>query len=674
MGFKKWQVAEYDKELAKSLAEECGIDPIVALIASSRGYTDPCALEEFVSDELIFSNPLETADIIRAAEIVNAVIEDGEKIAIYGDYDCDGVCATSLLFRYLKSRGADVIYYIPDRFEEGYGMNTDAIYKLHEQGVKLIITVDNGIKSFEEANLAEELGITLVVTDHHLPSDEIPKAAAVVDPHRKDCTSSYKSICGTVVVYRLVCVMENCEMEELFDEYADLLTVATIADIMPLELENRGIVKFGVEKIKNAPIVGISALLNVAGIAHNAVNAQKVAFGIAPRINAAGRMGKASRAVELLCTENMMTALSIANEIDADNSARQQIEKKIFEEAIKIIETNGYEFDRVIVVSGNGWHHGVVGIVASRIAEKYGKPAILVSTDGETSSGSGRSIEGFSLYDALEHCADLMIKFGGHDQAAGVTLSADKVDEFRKKINDFAYLKEFTAPVLKLDCKLNPAALSLDLCFALELLEPYGFGNKTPLFGIFGAKLERISPIANNKHLRLLFSKGNNSFQCILFGMSTDAFCYEIGDILDLAVGVEANYYNDNYTLSVQIKSLRLSGIDDETLFYDIEQIDRFRSGRDFCTNVVLPTRENIGLVYKKICEKPILEDRIINIFMGSIGFAKTYIALKVLIELNLVTKNTNRSYSAVGNAAKTNLNASETFKYLTERSNNNVG
>jgi len=274
MGFKKWQVAEYDKELAKALSFECEIDPIVALIASSRGYADPCALEEFVSDELIFSNPLETADIVRAAEIINAVIEDGEKIAVYGDYDCDGVCATSLLYRYLKSKGADVIYYIPDRFQEGYGMNTDAIHKLHNQGVKLIITVDNGIKSFEEAALAEKLGITLVVTDHHLPSDELPNAAAVVDPHRNDCPSSYKSVCGTVVAYRLICVMENCEPEELFSEYADLLTVATIADIMPLELENRSIVKFGAEKIKNSPLVGISALLNVAGIARDSVNAQ----------------------------------------------------------------------------------------------------------------------------------------------------------------------------------------------------------------------------------------------------------------------------------------------------------------------------------------------------------------------------------------------------------------
>ena len=489
MGLKKWQVASFDKELAKELAEECEIDPIVALIASARGYTDPCDLEEFLSDEPCFSDPYEMADIEKAAEIINNSIELGEKIAVYGDYDCDGVTATALLYSYLKSRNANCCYYIPDRFDEGYGMNISAVKKLFNEHTKLIVTVDNGIVCNEEIALAKELNMKVVVTDHHLPSDNLPCADAVVDPHRKDCPSEFKEICGAEVAFRLICVMENKEPEELLPYFADILALAVIADIMPLTLENRSIVKYGVQKLKNSPLTGLSALLNVAGIDISSVNASRIAFGLCPRINAAGRMGKADRAVELLITDNMMTALSIANEIDSENSLRQQIEKKIFEQAVGIIESQKLMYDRVIVAAGENWHHGVVGIVAARITEKYGCPAVLISIDGDLACGSGRSIDGFSLYNAIDSCRDLMIKFGGHELAAGITLKPQDIEEFRNRINDYAAGLSFVPPVLKLDCKLNPSALSLDLAFSLEQLEPFGAGNKSPLFGVYGVTL-----------------------------------------------------------------------------------------------------------------------------------------------------------------------------------------
>lgn len=671
MGLKKWQVASYDKELAKELAEECEIDPIVALIASARGYTDPCDLEEFLSDEPCFSDPYEMADIVKAAEIINNSIELGEKIAVYGDYDCDGVTATALLYSYLKSRNANCCYYIPDRFDEGYGMNINAVKKLFNEHAKLIVTVDNGIVCNEEIALAKELNMKVVVTDHHLPSDNLPCADAVVDPHRKDCPSEFKEICGAEVAFRLICVLENKEPEELLPYFADILALAVIADIMPLTLENRSIVKYGVQKLKNSPLTGLSALLNVAGIDISSVNASRIAFGLCPRINAAGRMGKADRAVELLITDNMMTALSIANEIDSENSLRQQIEKKIFEQAVGIIESQKLMYDRVIVAAGENWHHGVVGIVAARITEKYGCPAVLISIDGDLACGSGRSIEGFSLYNAIDSCRDLMIKFGGHEQAAGVTLAPEDIDEFRTRINNYANNLEFVPPVLKLDCKLNPSALSLDLAFALEQLEPFGAGNKSPLFGVYGVTLERVTPVASNKHLRLLFSKGTNSFQAMIFGVSTDNFCFEVGDILDLAVSVEANFYKGEYSVSVQIKALRISGIDDDTLFNHLAEYNKFMSGNEYDYKKLLPTREEVGTVFKKISERDILPDRIKYIFMNDFGFGKTSVSLNVLEELGLISRTSNGKYKAV-TGIKTNLLNSKTYKILTERSGKN--
>ena len=668
MGFKKWRVAEFDKNLAKELAVECDVDPIVALIASSRGYTDPMELEQFLSDEPVFSDPRECADIILAADIINAAIENKIKIAIYGDYDCDGVTATALFYTYLKSHNANVIYYIPDRFLEGYGMNCEAVKKLAADGVKLIITVDNGIACIEEIDLANSLGLEVVVTDHHLPGDVLPSAAAVVDPHRKDCNSSFKNICGVEVAFRVICVMENCEPEELLPYFADILAVGVIADIMPLTNENRSIVKYGIHKLKTQANIGLKALLSVAGIEQDSVNATRIAFGISPRINAAGRMGCASRAVELLCSDNIMTALGIANEIDAENAERQRIEKEIFSQAVEIIESNSLMYDRVIVAAGNDWHHGVVGIVAARITEKYGCPTILLSNDGEYCVGSGRSIEGFSLFDAISSVKDLTVKFGGHSAAAGLTIKTEDLSELRERINDYANNLDEVFPVLELDCKLKPSALNLDLVDAISLLEPFGTGNKTPLFGLYGVTLQRIIPIGNNKHLRLLVSKDGTTVQCLLFGVTPDSFCFEIGDLLDLAVTVDKNYFKGEYNVSVQIKAIRKSETNDYELFEDLSALKSYLGGRNIDVARLLPTRAQVGEVYKYILNKASSEERIKYAFINSIGVAKTSMALNTLKELGLIVKK-DSIYSAVNTQNKTDLMNSKTFKKLTERS-----
>ena len=668
MGMKKWRVADFDKIFAKELAEECDVDPITALIASARGYTDPAALEEFLSDEPYFEDPHALADIEKAAEIINNEIEKGGRIAVFGDYDCDGVTATAIMYSYLSGRGANCVYYIPDRFDEGYGMNLDAVKKLKEDNVSLLITVDNGIACHNEIKAAKELGMSVVVTDHHLPSDVLPEADAVVDPHRADCPSEFKEICGAEVAFKLICVMEDKEPEELLPYFADLLSVAVTADVMPLTFENRVIVKYGVEKLKTAPATGLSAILNVAGISADSVNAGKIAFGISPRINAAGRMGSAERAVQLLLCDNMLKALGIAGEIDDANAERQRIEKEIFAEAVDIIERKGYKYNRVIVVEGENWHNGVVGIVASRITERYGCPSIVISKNGEAASGSGRSIEGFSLYNAIKYASDTLLKFGGHELAAGVSLKSDNIEPFRQKINEYAAGKEYVPPVLKLDCRLNPSALSLDLAESVKELEPFGHGNPMPLFGVYGVTLTRITPIGGGKHLRLLFTKGDNSFQALLFGMTKARFCFREGDLLDTAVTVDANLYNGELNLSVQIKALRMSGTDDERLFREIDSLNNYMSGREFDVNLILPSRAETGVIYKYISSTPATEERIKYVHLSTVGYAKTVISLMTLTELGLIIKDSSGAYRSAGVHTKTELTNSSVYRELLER------
>lgn len=665
MGFKKWIVADHDKELAKELAEECDVDPIVALIASSRGYDDPTDLEQFLSYEPVFSDPRRTADIVIAAEIVNAAIEDGVKIAVYGDYDCDGVTATALLYNYLTSRNADCIYYIPDRFNEGYGMNEDAVKKLYAEGVKLIITVDNGISAIKEIQLAKSLGMDVVVTDHHLPSDVLPNADAVVDPHRKDCSSAFKEICGAEVAFRLICVMENKEPEELLPYFADILSLAVLGDIMPLTAENRSIVKYGVEKLKTAPLTGLSALMSVAGLEKKSIDATKIAFTLTPRINASGRMGDAKRAVELLISQNMMSALGIANEIDNDNSLRQQTEKKILAEVLKQIEDNGYENQRVIVCSGYDWHAGVIGIVAARVAERYSKPAIMITVDSEGfAHGSGRGVEGFSLFDAISKCKELLTKFGGHEQAAGISLREENIELFREEINKYAENLDYTVPTLHIDCRLNPAALTVDLATAIKSLEPFGTKNPAPVFGIWGVTLTRVTSIGGGKHLRMLFSKGNNTFSALLFGVSNDSFCFDEGDVLDLAVAVQENEFKGEICVSVIIKAMRMNGTDDDKLFTELFLWEDFLLKKDRDYNPIAPNRQEIGLVYKYVCQNTVLTDRVKYHFINSLGIGKTLASIKILEELELIKKENDRLIG-VKTAEKTDLEKSETYLKL---------
>ena len=610
---KKWVVSPCDRELAADIAENCGIEPFAALLLCARGLTDEFEVESFLFDtELI--DPFTLPDMEKACERVHKAVDSGERITVFGDYDADGVTSTALMYSFLSSRGAVVDYYIPDRAEEGYGMNNRAIDSLKERGTSLIVTVDNGISAIDEIEYAKSLGIDVVVTDHHKVGEVLPDAVAVVDPHREDSVCEFSEWAGVGVAFKFICAFDNDFGYDLLEEYGDLVALGTVADIVSLRGENRIIVRSGLAFI-NAGLydgtlrTGIKALVEVSDNS-GALNSMGLAFRLSPRINAAGRLGSAERALKLLLCEDAEEARLIAEEISQLNSQRQSTESAITEEAVKIIENNAdIKHRRVIVVSGESWHQGVIGIVASRIAERYGKPCIVISENDEVSRGSGRSIEGFSLYDGLSYCSDVLVQYGGHVLAAGLSIDKDRISEFRDKINEYAETIEPIVGVLHIDCKLNPAGIDVDMVSSLQILEPYGAENPQPLFGLYGMVVSAVQGVGNGKHTRLSLKKNGVSLSAIMFSVAPEDLPYVMGDKVDVAVKLSENEYQGKTQVSIQVKDIRLSGYDEdkiiaaERLYEDFckekENSDRFMGkiivDRAFCGDVYRFIKNNGG-------------------------------------------------------------------------------
>jgi len=605
MGFKKWEIAQINKEISGRLAEECNIEPFLALMAYARGYQDPFELDEFLSRDVPDLDPYALPDMDIAAKRVIDAIQNNEKILIYGDYDCDGVTSTALLYLFLKEMNANVSYHIPSRMEEGYGMNCESIKKIAEDGARLIITVDNGITANNEIDFANSLGIDTVVTDHHLPKDELPNAVAVVDPHRSDCTMDFKDFAGVGVAFALAVAISGTSPETMLYKYSDLVALGTVADVMPLKYENRSIVWHGIRKINYRASTGIKALLGAAGAKFGEVTAGTLAFTAAPRINAAGRMGDASRAVEMLISDNFAKATEIAVELDDENAARQKVEQEISKAAFDIIVKNKLYNDRIIVVAVEGWHEGVLGIAAARIAETFSKPAILLSRSSadEPFKGSARTVGDFKIFDAIDSASEYLVKFGGHDKAAGLTVEAEKLSDFRQKINEYAYTKDFPVPVINIDCRLNPAFVVPDLVYTLKPLEPYGTENFKPIFGLFGMRLKNIVSIGNDKHIRLIAEKNNTTIAMVMFGMKKENFPFDEGDILDFAVSVEIKEYQGQEQLSVFVKDVRPNGVNDDEVISQLILYESFvKDNLDFeDAKLLCFERNELAVVYKAI-------------------------------------------------------------------------
>lgn len=608
MGRKVWKISTYDKNSASVLARKCGTDDFAVLLLQSRGITKAEEIEEFVSSKYgELSSPFLLKDMEKAVERIKTAIDYGEPIHVFGDYDADGVTATALLTSYLEAAGADVRCSIPSRLHEGYGLSPETAEKIAKSGAKLVITVDNGIASFEEAEIFASYGVDFIVTDHHQVGESLPSAYAVIDPHREDDNSPEENLAGVGVALKLAAALEDGDYYSVLDDFGDLAAIGTIADIVPLTGENRIIVSKGLEVISNSFRPGLLALMEEAGL-EGEISATGVAFGIAPRINAAGRMGSASTALELLMSDDEEKIASLVEEISSHNTLRQKTEADISEEIEEFLDKNPtMRNDAVLVVSGEGWHPGVIGIAASRLVDKYGRPAIVISEENEgVSRGSCRSIDGFSLYEALKFCSDELVQFGGHTLAAGFSVEKDRIGAFRKKINEYAAALPEFYPSLTVDLKLNPAALSVDILDSLELLEPYGAGNPSPVFGLFGMKITGIKSIGGNRHLRLTLSKGNVSLPAVYFGQSADTFPYLLGDEADFAVKIEKNEYRGQISLSIQIKDIRPVGENDTGMFRSLYLYRKYLRGDNLSSaekEILCPDRNTLGSVYRFIKE-----------------------------------------------------------------------
>ena len=672
MSRKKWLVSALDKELASDIAEEYDIDPFCSLLLVSRGITDDSEIFDFFSKECRLSDPFEIKDMDKAAARIRKAIEEKEKILIYGDYDADGVTSTALLYLYLKSENADVITYIPDRNSEGYGLNLDAVKEISEKGVKLIITVDNGISAFNEADYISSLGMDLVITDHHKASHTIPQAVAVVDPHRYDCPSEFKLWAGVGVAFKLVCALSDKTTDELLDLYSDLVTIGTIGDIVSLTGENRAIVKHGLKILNKTTRPGVKALKQIAGVDGKEINASTVAFSLVPRINAIGRISSAEEAFRLLISEEEGNALFYAQTVDSSNVTRQDVEKIISGEAEAQIRNNPEMlYDRVLIFSGENWHGGVIGIVAARLTQKYGKPCIVITDDGKEAKGSGRSIEGFSLYEAINSASHLLNHFGGHTLAAGFGLDSENIDDFKKAVQDYAKTVEMPFATVALDCKLKPEFISADVLDVISALEPFGAGNPQPMFGLFGMTLTSVQPIGGGKHLRLSLRRGNATVSALYFGVTLNDFPYDEGDILDLAVRLEKNEYMGQTKVSIYIKDVHMSGTDDDKYLRSVRLYEKLKRKEKLSKKqieFITPTRQNIADVFRFIRSnkgwKHDLDVLCYRLSSDGSDACRVLTAIDVLEELGIFRKNGNEILLA-DTECKVNLEDSKLLGYL---------
>lgn len=608
MILRKWEVRPLDKERAAAFAQTYGVPFFLAMLMNIRGLDDAAHLREFLGEGEPLSDPFLLKDMDKAAARITRAVDNMEKIAVYGDYDADGVTSTAMLYSYLETRGADVIFYIPQREGEGYGMNMGAVEYLKEQGVSLIVTVDNGISSVQEVARANELGIDVVVTDHHRPQEILPDAVAVVDAYRPDDTSPYKHFSGVGIAFKLLMALEDGagDVEDLLEAYSDLAAIGTIGDIVPLTGENRTLIRAGLERLSQSDRPGVQALLENAGIAGKVLTSTNVAFTLVPRINATGRMGAPERAVRLLISGYEEEAEVLSEEICADNEERRRVEAEIAEAAFADIEAKGYMKDRVVVVDGENWHHGVIGIVASRVTERCGKPCMIISRGETEAKGSGRSIEGFSLFEAICACGDLLLKFGGHPMAAGITLKPENIEAFRKRINRYAaeHFPQMPTQTVTLDCKLNPAALSVSMAQSLTQLEPFGNGNPQPVFGLFNMELSNVTPVGGGGHLRLTLEKNGAVITAMRFNTKPEELPYHIGDKIDLAVQLEAREFRGQPSLTVIVRDMKFAAFNTEKNIASLASFEKWQRGEVLSAedkNRLYPDRACLAAIYRAL-------------------------------------------------------------------------
>lgn len=559
---KKWILKEFDKARVVEISKNFNISPLTAIILYNRGIREDGQIKDFLARDLSgMHDPFLMKDMDKAVERILLAKKNNEKITIYGDYDVDGITSIAILYKYLKNMGLEVGFYVPDRMVEGYGVNRDALDKIKADGTAVIITVDTGITAIEEADYAKSIGIDFIITDHHECKESIPDVYAAIDPKRKDCEYPFKSLAGVGVVFKLIQALDSSEsIENLMDEYADLMCLGTVADISPLIDENRVIVTEGLKRFKTTKNIGLKALIDVSTNG-KAITTSTIGYTIAPRINASGRLGCASTSVELFLTEDEEEAAKLADSLCHENTLRQQTEQKMFKEALEYIEQHPeIKDDDILVIPHENWHHGIVGIVSSKITEKYYKPSILFAVDGDSAKGSGRSIAGFNLFGALENCSGLLEKFGGHELAAGLTIKSENIEDFRKSINEYAKgrIEDMTlVPTISLDAQIKVPYITIDTVHDINKLQPFGVNNPTPSFSVRNIKIHRISVMSEGKHLRMTLYKDGKYLDTVGFGMGDYYSMFKEGDYIDVAFALDINDYKGFQNVQLILKDMR---------------------------------------------------------------------------------------------------------------------
>jgi len=605
-----------DNAQAEAYAELFNIPLVVAKVLLNRGFTDAAEAKKFLdknSDS--FYSPSLLQDMDKAVARIKKAIETKENVVVYGDYDVDGITSTALVVNFLRGEGVNAQAYIPDRQNEGYGINKAAVKKISESGATLLISVDTGITAFEETQYAKELGCDVIITDHHECKPELPEAIAVVNPKRTDCKYPFKDLAGVGVAFKLVCAASDKSEKELLEEYADIVALGTIADVVSLKDENRIIAARGIEKLSTNPNTGLAAVISTLGLRQKWNNCAVVSYSIAPRLNAAGRMSNAMIAVDLLLTKDPEEAQELANRLDNDNKNRQNEERIIFDEAVEMINNIDLADKKVLVLAKRNWHHGIIGVVASRICEKYNKTCILISIEDEWCKSSGRSVEGLNLFDALGHCSDILEKFGGHAYAAGFSIKEEFIPELDRRLNEFANQCNFEEklPQILIDSKITVEDITATTIRKTEVLAPYGAGNKVPIFALMGARIVDVKTLSDGKHCRLLVESDKRLVEAIAFGAGSMAVEYFVGDVVDIAGELNINLYNGQVRLQIIVSGIRISHkeaadvLPDRNDFVDIYKYLR-HSGN------LSEELANLSGILTETLGRRILRDKIINV------------------------------------------------------------
>ncbi len=564
---KKWLIKEFDKDRVIDISKELHISPITAIILYNRGIRETEDIKNFLNaDCKCLHDPYLLKNMDKAVERINTAIKNGEKVTIYGDYDVDGITSIAILYKHLSRLGIEVDYYVPDRIQEGYGVNIEALDKIKAKGTSLIITVDTGITAVEETEYAKKLGMDIIITDHHECKEQIPDAYATIDPKRKDCSYPFKNLAGVGVAFKLIQALEgSSDVKSLMEMYSDFVCLGTVADISPLIDENRVLVKEGLNRFNFTDNIGLRALIDVSTNNSKAITTSTIGYIIAPRINASGRLGCASRSVEMFLTDSKERAYELANDLCKENIIRQQTEQMMFAEALEYIENHPeIKDDKILVIPHENWHHGIVGIVSSKITEKFYKPSILFAIDGDEAKGSGRSINGYNLFEALENSSELLVKFGGHELAAGLSIKTENIDKFRELINSYTpkqLTEEAMLPTVSIDAVIKVAYINLDTVDDINKLQPFGVENPTPVFATKNVKIHKISTMSEGRHLRMTLLKDNKFIDAVGFGMGEHFNYLNEGDFVDVAFGIDINDYKGFQNVQLILKDIKLTEV-----------------------------------------------------------------------------------------------------------------